>query len=235
MTWERSSHSRRFPITTRDDFRVTIAAGGGMGCPTRNPHLATAAALPRPRRRHPERLVARARPASGASSGGSPPVACASACASSQSASHGFRGSSGPWRYVPMRPSEPAALEPRRAVVPEPVHDAAERLGAGIEDRLPCVVLEAGELPFRPGSSSHSSRTSPIMRTSPGDGLVGEQPGSRHERPVAATVAAARGAGSRRRPRACATPRACAARIASPFAARSGAMSPCSRSWPPPT
>ena len=39
---------------------------------------------------------------SGSSVGGSPPVACASACESSQSASQGFRGSSGPCRYVPI-------------------------------------------------------------------------------------------------------------------------------------
>ena len=41
------------------------------------------------------------RSGSGSSSGGSPPVACASAWESSQSASHGLRGSSGPCRYVP--------------------------------------------------------------------------------------------------------------------------------------
>ena len=51
-----------------------------------------------PRRRA---LRARADPASGASSAGSPPVACASASASTRSANHGLRGSSGPCRYVP--------------------------------------------------------------------------------------------------------------------------------------
>ena len=44
----------------------------------------------------------RARRRAARSTGGSPPVRCASACASSQSASHGLRGRSGPCRYVPI-------------------------------------------------------------------------------------------------------------------------------------
>ncbi len=65
------------------------------------------------------------------------------------------------------RPSEPAALEPRAAVVAESVHDPTEGLCAVIQNGLPCVVLEAGDLERSTRLERHSSRTSPIMRTSP--------------------------------------------------------------------
>ena len=65
------------------------------------------------------------------------------------------------------RAPEATALEARRAVVPEAVHDASERLGAGIEQRAAGVVLEAGKRLEAPGSSSHSRSTSPIIRVVP--------------------------------------------------------------------
>ena len=46
----------------------------------------------------------------------------------------------------PDRPAEPAAFEPRRAVVAESEDDAPERRCARVEQRPPRVVLEAGEL-----------------------------------------------------------------------------------------
>ena len=67
--------------------------------------------------------------------------------ASSQSASHGLRGRSGPWRYVPIALPSRQPSKPGLAVVPEPVHDPAERLGAGVEQRPARVVLEARERP----------------------------------------------------------------------------------------
>ena len=85
-----------------------------------------------------------------------------------------------------------------------------------------------------PPPSSHSSSTSPIMPPLAGDGLERQQPGAGHPRAVAAAVAAAEqlvaAADGEHGP-----PPSTAARIASPRCARSGAISACSRSWPPPT
>ena len=69
-----------------------------------------------------------------------------------------------------------AALEAALAVVAEAGDDAAERLGAGVEPRAAGVVLEAGERPRSPGSSSHSSSTSPIIRRSPATVSSGRRP-----------------------------------------------------------
>ena len=59
-----------------------------------------------------------------------------------------------------------APLVPRVAVVPEAGDDAAERLRTRVEPRPAGVVLEAGQR-RSPATSSHSSRTSPIMRCAP--------------------------------------------------------------------
>ena len=73
------------------------------------------------------------------------------------------------------------------------------------------------------------------MRVSPATVSCGKSAGAGQPRPVAAAVAAteelvAAADGEQRD-----ALRRCAARIASPCAARSGAISACSRSWPPPT
>ena len=74
----------------------------------------TAAARARPRGRDGVRLGLEPVVERLEDSGGSPPGRWATACASSQSASHGFRGSSGPCRYVPTTRPDPAALEAAR-------------------------------------------------------------------------------------------------------------------------
>ena len=51
----------------------------------------------------------------------------------------------------PERAPETTALEPGLAVVSEPMDDATERLGAGVEQRPPGVVLEAGQEAHVPG------------------------------------------------------------------------------------
>src|SRR4029079_6463726 len=45
----------------------------------------------------------------------------------------------------PDRPTDPASLEPRRAVIAVAGHAAPERLGAVVEDRPAGMVLEAGD------------------------------------------------------------------------------------------
>jgi hypothetical protein len=91
----------------------------------------------------------------------------------------------------PDRAAAPAALEAGLAVVPEPVENPSERDTARIEQRPTSVVLETGELvcqarlelALEQDVADHARRS--------GDGLVGEEAHAGHERPVAATVAAA--------------------------------------------
>ena len=63
----------------------------------------------------------------------------------------------------PDRPADAAALEAALAVVAEACDDPSQRFCAVIEVRAARVVLEARERSLDSGSSSHSSRTSPIM------------------------------------------------------------------------
>ena len=73
------------------------------------------------------------------------------AWASSQSASHGLRGRSGPCRYVPTaRPSRQPS-KPLVAVVAEAGDHTAERLRALVEDRPAGMVLEARHRLAPPG------------------------------------------------------------------------------------
>ena len=128
---------------------------------------------------------------SGSSSGGSPPVACASACASSQSASHGFRGRSGPCRYVPTaRPTRHPRSPTRRRSRSRRRRGRAARAPASSRVR-PAWFSKPASVRRSPGSSSHSSSTSPIIRRSPGDGLVREEADARHRGRRSVEVAAA--------------------------------------------
>ena len=72
-----------------------------------------------PARRRRLSPLPRARRASGSSSGGSPSLR-ARARAMSQSASHGFRGRSGPWRYVPTAPATRQPSNPSLPLFPKP-------------------------------------------------------------------------------------------------------------------
>ena len=74
------------------------------------------------------------------------------------------------------RAADAAALVAALAVVAEAGDHAPERLGALVEDRAAGVVLEAGQRARSPGSSSHSSRTSPIIRRSPATVCSGRRP-----------------------------------------------------------
>ena len=116
---------------------------------------------------------------------------CASACESSQSASHGLRGSSGPWRYVPTARPSAAALEAALAVVAEAGDDAAERLGAGVEPRAAGVVLEARERAalarLELALEQHVADHPPLA----GDRLERQQADAGHVLAVEAAVAAA--------------------------------------------
>ena len=76
----------------------------------------------------------------------------------------------------PERPVPTAALEPRRAVVPEAVDHPAERLGSGVEKRPADVVLESGEDPALAGNELAVEQTSPIMRSSPASVSCGKRP-----------------------------------------------------------
>ena len=123
------------------------------------------------------------------SAGRSPAPAWVSARDSSQSASHGLRGSSGPCRYVPTRVAETASFEARHPVVPEAVHDAPERRGIGVEHRTASVVLEAGEQVTLTGVElaleEHVADHARLAR----DGLVREEAGAWHERAVSSAIA----------------------------------------------
>ena len=102
----------------------------------------------------------------------------ATACASSQSASHGFRGAAGPWSVGAERAAQAAALEARSLRrCRSPSHDPPQRLGAGVEDRPAGVILEARpSSASTPGSSSLSSSTSPIILRSPATVCSGRTP-----------------------------------------------------------
>ena len=134
------------------------------------------------------------------------------------------------------RAPDAAALEAALAVVPEARDDAAERLRARRRAASgPAWFSNPASVRGSPGSSSHSSRTSPIIRRSPATVSSGKRPtpgwlGAARveveapEQLVAAAHGEQRGAAvdrGRERRRPC--------------AARSGAISACSRSWPPPT
>ena len=79
----------------------------------------------------------------------------------------------------------------RTAVVPEAGDDPPERLGARIEPRPPGMVLEPCDRAPLPGTSSHSSRTSPIIRRSPATVSCGKRPTPGSDPPWRSTVAAA--------------------------------------------
>ena len=104
---------------------------------------------------------------SGASSVGLAARACASASASSGRRTTGCAAAAaragtcrrrGRWR----QPSAPDV-----AVVAEAADDAAERLGARVEDRAPGVVLEAGQRLARPRRSRAARRRSSAARPRP--------------------------------------------------------------------
>src|SRR2546425_5655222 len=73
------------------------------------------------------------------------------------------------------RPAEPAALVTTLSVVAEPGHDAAQRLGAGVEDRPPGVVLEAGERPLRAGLELAFEQDVADHPPGPGNGVEWQQ------------------------------------------------------------
>ena len=77
-----------------------------------------------------------------------------------------------------------AALVPRRPVVPEAGEDAAERLGALVEDRAARVVLEAGERLAGPGAVEQDVADHPALA---GDRVQRQQadPGQLRARDVA--------------------------------------------------
>ena len=128
--------------------------------------------------------------------------------------------------------ADPHALEAALSVVAEPGDDPAQWLRALIEARDPGVVLESGQRPAQPGPSSHSSRQSPIMRRSPATVCSGKsrprQLGAASPTVEAPQELVTAADGQHRRPACDRLP------DATPFAARSGAISACSRSWPPP-
>jgi hypothetical protein len=96
-------------------------------------------------------------------------------------------------RAVQIRPDralEPAPLEAAAAVVAEARDHPAERLGAGIEPRATCMVLEAGDRARHTGLElcldQHVADHAALAR----DGLQWEQPDARHVLAVEAAVAA---------------------------------------------
>ena len=185
---------------------ASSSAGGGRRGRLPGPRLGSFSARlrpPRARARCAETACAAASSLVGerAKDGRSPLVACASARESSQSASHGLRGSSGPWRYVPIAAPTRQPSRARLPVVPEAGDHAAERRRTRVEECPPGVVLEAGERAPLVRLESHSSRTSPIMRRSPATVSWGKRPalaGRRRTGPGSR----GRGAGSRRTRRA---------------------------------
>ena len=127
-----------------------------------------------------------------------------------------------------------AALEAALAVVAEAGDDAAERLGARIEQRpaawfsKPASVAVARlELALEQHVADHP----PLAR----DRLERQQPDARHAPRRGSRGSRGRAAGSRRRPRAPPRRRRRPLRAAAPPSPRgSRATSNCSRSWPPP-
>ena len=88
------------------------------------------------------------------------------------------------------RAPEATALEARRPVVPEAVRDASERLGVGIQQGAPGVVLEPGKLPGGAGLELTLQEHVADHPRRARDGLVAEEARTRHERAVAAAIPA---------------------------------------------
>ena len=183
------------------------------------------------------RLVPRARrPAARAPAARRPSRARAPARAASRRATGCAGGAARGGTCRRARPSA-AALEAGLAVVPEPGDDAAERLGARVEDACgPAWFSNPASVPLarpaRARTRAGRRRSSAARRRRSRAGRA-PAPGMHDRR---ARGSSGRGAGSRRRRRA-ARRRASMrrARAPRPCAARSGATSACSRSWPPPT
>ena len=74
------------------------------------------------------------------------------------------------------RPADAAALVAGVAVVPETGHDTAERLAPGSRRVRPAWFSKPATVRRWPGSSSQSSRTSPIIRRSPATVSCGKRP-----------------------------------------------------------
>ena len=116
------------------------------------------------------------------------PVAWARASASTQSASHGLRGSNGPWRYVPIDAARPAAFEPALAVVAEPVDDTAERKRTCFELRTSGVILESRKRPAGPLAVEQDVADHPSLA---GDRVQRQQPDPRQLDAVTVAIEAA--------------------------------------------
>ena len=89
---------------------------------------------------------------------------------------------------MPIGVSQTAALEARRPIVPESVDDAAERLGAGVQQRAARVVLEPGQRQTHAGLELALEQDVADHPRLAGDGLVRKERRARHERPVATAI-----------------------------------------------
>ena len=165
---------------------------------------------PRGQRRPPR---ARARPAEtscacGSSSSGERlelgrrRPACASACASSQSASHGLRGSSGPWRYVPMTRPARQPSKPHSPSLPKPATTRPSGSAPGSRRVRPAWFSKPGQRPplarLELALEQHVADHAPLA----GDRLEREEPDARQLLAVDSRGSRGRAAGSRRRRRA---------------------------------
>jgi len=124
---------------------VTLAVGGGLGCPVGRVLSATPSAVTGAARRDAKGLaleVVREPLESGW-------VDAGGMCERLGEQPVGEPGVAGKERAVKVgadRARDPAALAPGPTVVPEAVDDATESLGAVVEDGTAGVVLEPGEL-----------------------------------------------------------------------------------------
>ena len=119
------------------------------------------------------------------------PPACSRARPSSQSASAGLRGSSGPCRYVPTAASTRHPSSPEAPSFPWPARTRPRAIAPGSSRVRPAWFSKPATVVVTPPPRSTSSRTSPISRLVAGDRLEREHAGAREPRPVASAIAAA--------------------------------------------
>ena len=102
----------------------------------------------------------------------------------------GFRGSSGPCRYVPIARSTRQPSKPDSPSFPNPWTTRPSGSAPSSRSVRPAWFSKPATVRRRPGTSSHSSRTSPIIRVVPATVSWGNRPTPGIERPVAPPVAA---------------------------------------------
>jgi hypothetical protein len=168
---------------------------------------------------------------SGSSSGARRPSHARAPARAASPASHGFRGSSGPWRYVPITRPARQPSKPLAPSLPKPCTTRPSGSAPLSSTVRPAWFLEPGERTAGPLAVEQDVADHAAL---PGDRVERQESGPGQLDAVAVAVVAPEqliAAADRED----AAPSATASWRASAFAARSTATRDCSRSCPPPT